>query len=331
MWDFSLGKAFGLMLRTLPFIGFRLAIYFGITLAYLIATSGGAGIGYMIGSILRDAESDPSGSVAFWGGLIGFGIVSGVLYFAREYLLYIVKAGHIAVLVRLIDDQPIPEGTGQIGYATQIVKSRFAEASVLFGIDQIIKSILRTFNATVLTISSFLPIPGLTNVMEFVTAVINFSLTYVDEAILAYMIRTNPENAWAGARDGVIFYAQNYRMMLKNAVFLTILAWIVSFVIFLVVIAPVAALVSMMPGLGGFWTLIIAIIAAYALKAALIDPFAMVCIVQVYFKAIEGQTPSPEWVDRLNSVAAPFRELSAKAAAFVPGPGGASVSVTRVR
>jgi hypothetical protein len=80
-----------------------------------------------------------------------------------------------------------------------------------------------------------------------------------------------------------------------------------------------------------FWTLIIAIIAAYALKAALIDPFAMVCIVQVYFKAIEGQTPSPEWVDRLNSVAAPFRELSAKAAAFVPGPGGASVSVTRVR
>lgn len=91
----------------------------------------------------------------------------------------------------------------------------------------------------------------------------------------------------------MILYAQNYRLLLKNAVFLTIFAWILSFVIFLIVIAPVAALVSVMPGLGGFWTLIIAIITAYALKAALIDPFAMACIVQVYFQAIAGQTPSP--------------------------------------
>jgi hypothetical protein len=253
--------------------------------------------------------------------LIGFSIVSGALYFTREYLLCIVKASHIAVLVRLIDDQPIPGGTGQIAYTIQIVKSRFAEASVLFGIDQIIKSILRTFNATVLTISSFLPIPGLTNVMELVTAVINFSLTYVDEAILAYIIRTNQENVWTSARDGVILYAQNYRMILKNAVFLTIFAWIFSFVIFLIVIAPVTALVSTMPGLGGLWTLIIAIFTVYALKVALIDPFAMMCIVQVSFKAIEGQTPSPEWVERLNSVAAPFRKLSEKAMAPIAGTG----------
>lgn len=317
MWDFSIGKAFSLLIRTTPFIGFRFVIYFGITLAYIVATGGGAGVGYLIGSILGDAET--AGGSAFWGGLFGFGFVSGALYFAREYLLYIVKAGHIAVLVHLMDDQPIPEGTGQIAYASQIVKSRFTEASLLFGLDQLIKGIIRTLNRTLLTISSFLPIPGLTNAMEFVTAVIKFSLTYVDEAILAYIIRTNQANSWASARDGVILYAQNYRLLLKNAVFLTIFAWILSFVIFLIVIAPVAAFVSVMPGLGGFWTLIIAIITAYALKAALIDPFAMTCIVQVYFQAIADQTPSPEWVDRLNSVSAQFRELGEKAAAAMGG------------
>lgn len=73
-----------------------------------------------------------------------------------------------------MDDQPIPEGTGQIAYASQIVKARFAEASLLFGLDQLIKGIIRTVNSTLLTISSFLPIPGLTNAMEFVTAVIRF-------------------------------------------------------------------------------------------------------------------------------------------------------------
>jgi len=331
MWDFSLGKAFSLTLRTLPFIGLRVVIYLGIVLTYIIATGGGAGIGYLIGSIFRDAESDPSASVAFWGGLIGFGIVSVVLYFTREYLLYIVKAGHIAVLVRLIDDQPIPEGRGQIAYATQVVKSRFVEASVFFGIDQIIKGILRAFNSTVLTISSFLPIPGLENVMKFVTTVINVSLIYVDEAILAYIIRTNQENAWAGARDGVILYAQNYRKMLKNALFLTIFARILSFTIFLILIAPAVALMGVMPGLGTFWGLIIAIVMAYALRAALIDPFAMMCIMQAYFKVVEGQVPSPEWVSRLNSVAAPFRKLSEKAAASAPGAGSLSTSAMRVR
>jgi hypothetical protein len=30
---------------------------------------------------------------------------------------------------------------------------------------------------------------------------------------------------------------------------------------------------------------------------------------QAYFKVVEGQVPSPEWVSRLNSVAAPFRKL----------------------
>ncbi len=157
MWDFSIGKAFSSMIRTMPFIGFRLAIYVGITLAYIVATGGGAGIGYMLGSILGDA--DTAGDGAFWGGLFGFGFVSGALYFAREYLLYIVKAGHIAALVCLMDDQPIPEGTGQIAYASQIVKARFAEASLLFGVDQLIKGIIRTMNRALLTISSFLPIP----------------------------------------------------------------------------------------------------------------------------------------------------------------------------
>jgi hypothetical protein len=317
MWDFDIGKTFSLMLRTLPFIGFRLAIYFGITLAYIAATGGGAGIGYMLGRILQDA--DGAGSGAFWGGLVGFSVVSGALYFAREYLLYIVKAGHIAVLVHLLDDRPIPEGKGQIAYGAQIVKARFVEASVLFGVDRMIQGILRAFNRTVLTLSGCLPIPGLTTGMKFVTAVIHLSLAYVDEAILAYIIRTHSENPWAGARDGVILYAQNYRMLLKNAVSLAIFAWILSFGIFLLAIAPVAALVAWIPGLAGFWLLILAIVAAYALKAALVDPFVMTCIVQVYFKAIEGQRPSPEWAERLNSISARFRELGEKAAALVAG------------
>ena len=107
MWDFDLGKVFGLMSRTLPFLIFRLMIYMGITLVYVIVTGAGAGVGWVAGKVGGDPATG-----ATYGGLIGVGLVSTALYFAREYLLYLVKAGHIAVLVELMDGKELPGGRG---------------------------------------------------------------------------------------------------------------------------------------------------------------------------------------------------------------------------
>ena len=49
MWDFRLGQAIGLMFKTLPFIIFRLVVYFGIALAYVLMTGVGAGVGWGVG------------------------------------------------------------------------------------------------------------------------------------------------------------------------------------------------------------------------------------------------------------------------------------------
>ena len=55
MWDFSVTGALGLMARTLPFLIFRMLVYFGIAAAYVIATGGGAGIGWLVGALLIGA------------------------------------------------------------------------------------------------------------------------------------------------------------------------------------------------------------------------------------------------------------------------------------
>ena len=91
MWDFSIARGIGLMIKTAPFVLFRAAVYFAIAAAYVVATGTGAGIGYSIGG-LGDAEFQASS--VFWGGGIGFAVTAGVLYFLREYILYTVKAGH---------------------------------------------------------------------------------------------------------------------------------------------------------------------------------------------------------------------------------------------
>jgi len=322
MWDFKMGQAIGAMIKTAPFIVLRIIIYVGMALAYVLAIGVGTGIGYGIGSI-----GDEPGSAAFWGGLVGFGIVSGVLFWAREYLLYLVKAGHIAVLVEHFDGKALPGGRGQIEHAQAVVKERFAEASVLFGVDRLIKGILRRMNRMIMRVATFLPIPGLRNLASFVNKILNVSLTYTDEIILAYNIRTRSENPWESSKDALILYAQNYKVMAKNAFFLLLFMYAISFVIFLVFLGPAIALAVVFKGPATAIGVIIALLFAWALKAALLEPLAIAALMQVYFKTIEGQVPNPEWDQKLTAASKKFREMKDKAAAhFSPGTPSADVA-----
>lgn len=324
MWDFSIGRSLAIMAWTWPFIVLRMIVYFGITLAYVVATGSGAGVGYGVGHI----SSDPDGPLSFalWGGVAGFALVSLAVYWIREYILYIVKAGHIAVMVHLLDGSDIPGGRNQIAYARQVVTQRFAEANVLFVVDQLVKGAIRAITGLIGGVAAFLPIPGLTGLVRFANTVVRISLTYVDEIILGYNIRTNSASPFESARRGVVLYAQNGKTMIRNAVWLALIMWGVSFLIFLLMIAPAGAILYFMPGQLGGWAFVFAIVFAWAIKAAVIEPFAIASLMQVYFKAIEGQVPDPEWDRRLGEASAKFRELKDKAlGAFGGGrPAGAS-------
>ncbi len=308
MKDFSVGEILGLLVKTTPFLVFRFLIYFGITLAFVLITGTGAGIGYGVGSIAGDAASG-----GMWGGLAGFGVASAFMYFLREYLLYMVKAGHIAVLVELMEGKELPGGRSQIDHAQKVVRERFAQSSVLFGLDQLIKGILKAFNRTFFAIGSLIPIPGSEGILKFVNTVVNLSLTYLDEVILAYNIKTDADNPWSASQSALILYAQNYTAFLKNAVWLAFLIWGLTFLVFLLILAPVGGLVALFPGSAGPLTLIVAVIFAWGIKQAVIEPFAMTALMQVYFKVTEGQTPDPEWEAKLDSVSGKFRELKEKA------------------
>jgi hypothetical protein len=318
MWDFSFTKSVGAILRTLPFIVLRLAVYLGIALAYVLASGIGALLGFGFGHFGHSPDAPAGG--ALWGGLIGFALVSAVLYLAREYLLYLVKAAHIAVLVEILDGKQIPAGQGQIGYGADFVKAHFAESSVLFGVDQVIKGVLRVITGMLNAITAFLPIPALQTLIRLAEAVIRMSLTYVDEIILAYLIRTRTTNPWDGARDALVLYAQNYKHFLKSAVWLSLMMWGTTLAIFLVLLAPAAAVAYFLQGNGALWTFAFALVFAIALKKALLEPLAIYSLMQVYFKTIEGQTPDPEWSERLNSASRHFRELGQKASGWIPRP-----------
>ena len=66
MWDFSAGTAIWLMARTLPYLLLRLALYFAVTFAYIVATGTGAAIGYTLGLAGSD---DFQAQATIFGGL----------------------------------------------------------------------------------------------------------------------------------------------------------------------------------------------------------------------------------------------------------------------
>lgn len=317
MWDFSLGSALGMMARTLPFILLRMAVYFGITLGYILVTGAGAGVGYGIGGF---GDEEFRASTTMWGGFAGFGIFGALMYWAREYILYIVKAGHIAVLIQLIDGKPMPEGRGQVAYASTVVKERFPQASVLFAVDQLIKGVVRAISGLVRGILTVLPVPGVQQLAGLISAFLRVAVGFVDEVILAYAIRTRSDNAWMSAKEALVLYGQNYKVMLKNAAWLAIIVYGLGFLVFLVMLAPAAFIVYLMPGAWAAGGVVFALLFAWSVKAALLEPLAITCMMQVYFRTIEGQVPNPEWEAKLEQMSDKFRKLKERAL----GAGGAT-------
>ena len=84
-------------------------------------------------------------------------------------------------------------------------------------------------------------------------------------------------------------------------------------------LAPAALVVWLLPGAWSAGGFIFALVFAWAFKAALIEPLAITCLMQVYFKAIEGQEPDPEWENRLDGLSRKFSKLKSKAASWVGG------------
>lgn len=309
MWDFSFRRAIGLMIQTLPFVLLRMAVYFGAALAYVLVTGTGAGIGWGIGAM---GDAGFRASATFFGGVTGFGIVLIVMYWLREYILYMVKAGHIAVMVELIDNRPMPQGRSQIGHAQAMVRERFGEASVLFVVDQLIKGVLRAITGLIRGVFTLLPIPGVRQLITILRAFLRVAVGFIDEVILAYGMRTRATDPFASARAALVLYAQNYKPMLKNAAWITLFVYGLMAVLFFIMLAPAALISNLYPGGMSAMGVVIAFILAWSVKQAVLEPLAVACLLQAYFRTIEGQVPNPEWDAKLDQMSGKFQKLKSR-------------------
>jgi hypothetical protein len=300
----NLGEAWSVLLKTSPYLAIMVGIY-ALT---------GLGAAIYLGLLWLMAKIFGGAGVLIF--LIGLGALFGLWRLIQRYVLYMLKAGHIAVITELIHKGSLPENTNQIEYGKQVVTKLFKEISILFVVDQLVSATVKSLNRVVVRVADLIPIPGIESLAKLAGVVVNYAVTYVDEAVLSFNLARKSDNIWEGAKKGVILYAQNWKPILTNAVALTFIS-IGGFVVFIVIMLIPFGLLSVMTHnetLKAFW-LFCALTIGYGLKLSLLNPLCLIATIITYNRAIEGQEPNMEWERKLDQVSETFRELKGKAAA----------------
>jgi hypothetical protein len=310
MWTFSLARSLGLLAATGTFLLLRLAAHLAMVVAFAIGVTVGAGLGWGIGHV---GDADLVHGATLWGGVAGFALVALCLWWIREYLLYLLTAGHIAAMVTVLDGGRLPSGRAQIDLALATVHQRFGEVTLLFVLDQLVKGAVGAVTGLLQQITTFMGVPGLSGAARLVEMVIRLSTTFVDELVLARQIHIASDDPWTTAREGIVLYAQSARAILINAVWLMVMRWGLTIVLALVLVGPAAVIVFLVPGPTTAWTLVFALLLALAVQRSVIDPFCVASLIQVYFAETDGRRPDADWDRQIAEVSRPFRELIARA------------------
>src|SRR5690625_1218058 len=302
--------------KTFPFILTRILIYglFGL-LAFVFL-----GIMVGIGFLLIRMFGDSSGAFIIVM-IIAFGVIYGGLKFLERYVLYMVKIGHISVVVELLTKGKVPEGKGQVAYGKDQVTSNFGTANVAFVLDNMVHALVRQIQRCMIRVGNmFSFISGSKNIIGIINAIMSVALNYIDEAIVSYIfVRKNngyEESVWKSASDGVVLYAQSWKSILKTAVGSVIFIYAFNIIIFLMLAFPFMFISKLMsantPELG-FLLGALALIAAYVvttiLKRAFIDPIVTIAMIRSYQMSIQGMEPKMDLQHKLLSVSDNFKKL----------------------
>lgn len=304
-----------ILIRTFPYILMRLAAQVALTFVALVITVCMAALIYAAAVLLK----------AVWWvilllGLATLGALWGFRRLAERYILYLIKAGHVAVITELAQKGGLPPGANQISYGKDMVLQRFGSVSVLAAVDVLVegavRQILRWLTGAVQRLTF---IPGLGLLWALVRQALSVAGNYIDEAVFSYILTHQAQNVWQTAADGVVLYAQGWRRILGTALLVVVVViggWLLVFLLTLLPLLGLAELLAEareMKFLFPFFALLAAVLIANGVRAALVDPFATVAMIVAYNRVMQEEVPRRDMYRTLADVSQKFRLLTRRA------------------
>lgn len=296
------GQIFG---RTMPFVWLKLLVSLALNSAFVAVILVGVWIAMAAGSV-----------IVFWLIILFFIAGLSIHHFLKKYLTYMLKAAHVAVITELADGGATVANRGLVEYGFDKVKERFVTSNVFFVLDSLVAGAVRQIQNTLTKVASWLSfIPGLQFLTNIFNMFLGVTLNFVDEAVLSHVFRTpKSENAFKGACDGTVLWAQNWKALAKNGAFITLVTYganlALGAVLFLAFYFPFKTWV---PTASIDLVLVVVGVAALILANALVSPFVesfvTVSVIRRYTEVTTGQTPNVDFYGKCKQWSTKFRKM----------------------
>jgi len=288
--------------KTMPFcmakcaLGGVMVLIMGLLLAIF------AGIGWLFGD-----------TGLFIGFLIWCGSIKYVHLLIMNYVGYLFKAGHIAVLAEVAATGQVP--SNQVEYGKELVKERFVTANVYLALDKLIAGAVKQIQRKIEKASNYLDfIPGMDKAASLVKWFVELSLGYIDECCLGYTFYQSQQGAFQSACDGVVIYAQNVKHLLKNAAMTMLKLILATLAAVLVIFIPVGVLFKLLRW-SGLFAFVLACLIAWVVKFAFLDSYVL-CQTMAGYMAVAPTTQITfDLYGSLCRISSSFKEMWEKARA----------------
>lgn len=294
--------SFQIAAKTAPFFLLRAGVSAAIAIVFVMYAVICAAIVTMLTNLTN------GGPIPGIVGFVFFFGAFGMWRFIKSYVLYMVKAGHVAVVSEFVAKGSIENNQNQIAYGTAMVKKYFLTANAMWILDNLMRRAVYEIQKGINTIGQFLSfIPGISFITSIADMFVGLLLNYSDESVFAYVFQKGDTNVWKSSADGIVLFAQNWKAMIKAAGVLTLsLVGLLAAtgIIGLGVFTGATAL-----NLNGIIIAGIVIAIFLLLKWALLDPFVMIFMVNRYLEVALGQQPSVDMYSKIQEVSKKFQEI----------------------
>jgi hypothetical protein len=202
------------------------------------------------------------------------------------------------------------------------VMGRFKEVNVMFGLDLLIEGVVRVFNRTIQGLSRLLPIPGVEGLVKVVNAIVYAMTTYIDETIFSYNLARGDKNPWNAGRDGLVYYAQNAKEIVKTSIGIVLLEAALTVVVWVVMLAPAIGIAYMMPGSHtAGWAIFAAVLFAWNVRMAFLKPLFLIMIMTKFHVCVRGQAIDMSMDAKLTQISRKFGEIKQGAVEWAKNSG----------
>ena len=290
--------------KTMKFVWLKLALGGCVLLISAV-------LGLILFGIAAAADSDELFSIMM---LIWLILSAACLGVAEHFVGYLLKTGHVAVVTTIVTTGKVPED--QFAYGKEIVMKNFPTAAAYFAVDKLVSGAVKEINKGLDVVGNLLgKLPGMESVVSFLQSFVSIALGNVDECCLAYTFYRTDQSALESSADGVVIYFQNWKTVLKDALkvtFITMLVSAIAWIILMVILVGILA-VTGMPGFNAFFVaFIFAILTVIIVKSAVMDSYAMVCMVCSYMQVAPTTELTFDLYDKLCKLSSKFKSLFQK-------------------